>query len=96
MSSSPTSVRSCIGRVKDADMANVPGTGLGMHITKRFIEEMGGSVGFESIHGQGTTFYFNLPAENLSPQLASDPPPAQTPLILAPPTQPQVVSPTNT
>ena len=50
-------------RVKDEDRVNVPGTGLGMHLTKRFIEGMGGSVGFESTHGQGTTFHFTLPTE---------------------------------
>ncbi len=48
-------------RVKHDDRANVPGTGLGMYITKQFIEGMGGTVWFKSVHGQGTTFYFNLP-----------------------------------
>jgi signal transduction histidine kinase len=48
-------------RVKHEDRANVPGTGLGMYITKRFVEAMNGSIWFDSVHGQGTTFYFSLP-----------------------------------
>jgi two-component system sensor histidine kinase VicK len=48
-------------RVKHADRVNVPGTGLGMYITKHFIESMGGEIWFTSTHGQGTTFYFSLP-----------------------------------
>jgi signal transduction histidine kinase len=50
-------------RVKHEDRANVPGTGLGMYITKQFIENMGGKVWFTSTHGQGTTFYFSLPTQ---------------------------------
>jgi signal transduction histidine kinase len=48
-------------RVKDKDRENVTGTGLGMYITKQYIEAMGGKLWFESTHGQGTTFYFSLP-----------------------------------
>lgn len=48
-------------RVQDADRKNVVGTGLGMYITKKYIEAMGGKVWFESVHGKGTTFYFTIP-----------------------------------
>lgn len=48
-------------RVRHADRKHVTGTGLGMYITKRYIEQMGGQVWFESQHGKGTKFYFSLP-----------------------------------
>ena len=66
-------------RVKNADRANVPGTGLGMHITKKFIEGMGGQVWFESIHGQGTTFFFSLPISSPPPPVAPQGTPASAP-----------------
>jgi signal transduction histidine kinase len=37
------------------------GTGLGLAISKAIIEGMGGTIGFESVAGQGATFYFDLP-----------------------------------
>ena len=37
------------------------GTGLGLVITKRIVEAQGGSVGVESVLGQGSRFYAVLP-----------------------------------
>jgi len=41
------------------------GTGLGLTIVKGIIEAHGGIVGVESIEGEGSTFYFTLPVNNL-------------------------------
>jgi PAS domain S-box-containing protein len=37
------------------------GTGLGLHISKNIVEQMGGVIGFKSEPGQGSTFYFEFP-----------------------------------
>ncbi|MEJ0021958.1 MAG: HAMP domain-containing sensor histidine kinase [Candidatus Doudnabacteria bacterium] len=37
------------------------GTGLGLYISRAFIEASGGKLWFKSNEGQGTTFYFTLP-----------------------------------
>jgi PAS domain S-box-containing protein len=37
------------------------GTGLGLSIAKTIMERLGGSIGFDSAMGEGTTFYITLP-----------------------------------
>lgn len=41
--------------------ANIQGTGLGLNIVKRYIELLSGSISFESIPGNGTIFFIEIP-----------------------------------
>ncbi|SDN13496.1 PAS domain S-box protein [Polaromonas sp. JS666] len=44
-----------------SDTRQKGGTGLGLNISRAIIERLGGSIGFETRNGEGTTFYFELP-----------------------------------
>lgn len=45
-----------------SDNRRISGTGLGLSICKAIIDEHGGLIDFVSAEGQGSTFYFDLPA----------------------------------
>ena len=52
------------GRFAQADSSDTRprnGTGLGLSIAKAIVEGHGGTIGFETETGNGTTFYFDLP-----------------------------------
>ncbi len=50
-------------RVESTYVRSVPGTGLGLSLTKRLIELHGGEISFFSVLGVGSTFTFNIPKE---------------------------------
>ncbi len=40
---------------------NIQGTGLGLHIVKRYVDVLGGKVGIQSVLNRGTTVNFTIP-----------------------------------
>lgn len=49
----------------DAEMSNIEGTGIGLTITRRIIELMGGSVDVDSTPGSGSIFWIELPVDSM-------------------------------
>ncbi|MEM9057327.1 MAG: ATP-binding protein [Pseudomonadota bacterium] len=45
------------------DRTRYEGTGIGLPVCKRIVEEQGGKIWFESQPGEGTRFYFTLPGD---------------------------------
>lgn len=50
-------------RAKNAALADRDGSGIGLFLAKKIIEDHGGRMGFESEENRGATFYFALPIE---------------------------------
>lgn len=48
-------------RSEDPKAREVPGSGLGLNITRSLVEMQGGQIWFESEYRRGTTFHFTIP-----------------------------------
>jgi signal transduction histidine kinase/CheY-like chemotaxis protein len=53
----------------DAEAEQIEGTGIGLTISKKLIELMNGTIGFESVAGEGSFFYIDIPVSDKIPAL---------------------------
>ncbi|MDZ7377497.1 MAG: ATP-binding protein, partial [candidate division KSB1 bacterium] len=50
-------------RVRDESTKNISGTGLGLPICKKIVDEIGGQLEVESVVNQGSCFHVYLPKQ---------------------------------
>jgi PAS domain S-box-containing protein len=62
----------------EATQGTVEGTGLGLALSKRLVEAMGGSIGVASVLDEGSTFWIDLPTAN-APAAEADSPESELP-----------------
>ncbi len=66
-----------------SDTRQKGGTGLGLNISRAIVERLGGSVGFDSQAGMGSTFFFELPEwKEAAPRAAAEPRVCTRPCVL--------------
>ena len=50
-------------RLDEVVARGIEGSGLGLSITKKYVDLLGGNISFESIYAAGTTFYVDIPQQ---------------------------------
>ena len=78
-------------RVKTPATAHISGTGNGLALVKRIVEQHGGQVWVESQLGVGSTFHISLPKDRSLAEMLGEEPPANSP----PAPIPDVLQPAN-
>ena len=66
------------GQVPNRLQSKVRGTGLGLSLSKRIAELLGGSVGVSSVPGEGSTFWLKVPMTAPGFELPVEPEPARS------------------
>ena len=69
-------------RERTSTVSKTQGTGLGMAITKKFVDMMGGTITLESEQGKGTEFTVSLRFAVVKESAAQKPPPRSPPIFL--------------